>query len=236
MRIGIMQPYFFPYLGYFQLIESVDLMLLVDDFLFRKDFVNRNRILIQGALSWLTLPINKPSQNRTIAQHQVCLDAVMRKKLLGKLHHAYAKSRCNLEGMALFEELLPANEANLASALLEGVQACSKALKIGTPVQMVCSQEIAPETSGVDRILALCKHFGANEYVNLPGGRSLYCPQTFLRNKVRLGFVAPDLKPYPQTGCEHFVSRLSVLDLLMNVETGLRADFINPIGIEWAQA
>ncbi len=62
MKLAIMQPYFFPYIGYFQLINTVDEFVVYDNIEFtKKGWINRNRILVNGKDEYITLPIKKDS-------------------------------------------------------------------------------------------------------------------------------------------------------------------------------
>ena len=230
-----MQPYFFPYAGYFQLIAAVDLMVLVSDFPYLKGgFVNRNRMIVNGVQNWLTLPVSKASPNKSIEQHQVCLDSSARSKTLQKIRQAYAKAAHLREVMGILEGGLPPNGSGLASALWGGLHQCGRALQISTPMQMINACDIAPGSSGEQRVLEICRHFGAKEYLNLPGGRALYSPQVFANHGIRLGFIEPEFIAYSQINTLAFVPKLSILDLLMNVKPSSRPHFLNPLCIDWA--
>ena len=234
MRVGIMQPYFFPYIGYFQLIASVDLMLFVSDFLYKKrGFVNRNRMIVNHSQSWLTLPVRKSSSNRTIEQHHVSLDYLAKHKMLRKIEQSYAKAPHLVEAMSILAQGLPSDQSGLAPTLLQGLNNCSLALGIKTPTLMVHAAEIAPNSSGEQRIIDICSDFGATEYLNLPGGQSIYSPNSFSSRGIRLGFNNPLIDIYPQANAKEFIPKLSILDLLMNVSKHERPRFTRPQGIFW---
>jgi hypothetical protein len=234
MRLGIMQPYFFPYIGYFQLIASVDLMLFVNDVPYiRHGFINRNRMIFNRSQSWLTLPVRQSSSNRTIEQHRVSLDSLARNKMLRKTEQSYAKAPYLFETMSILSQGLPPDQSGLAPPLLQSLNQCSLALGIKTPTLMVHATKIAPESSGEQRVIDICKHFGATEYLNLPGGQSIYSFNSFSSHGIRLGFIDPSITIYPQVNAKEFIPKLSILDLLMNVSKDERPRFTRPQGILW---
>ena len=72
MKLAIMQPYFFPYIGYFQLIKSVDEFVIYDNIQYtKKGWINRNRILVNGTDYLISLPLKKDSDYLNVVDRQL---------------------------------------------------------------------------------------------------------------------------------------------------------------------
>lgn len=218
-RVAVMQPYVFPYLGYYQLLHAADDLVLFDDAHFiKKGWINRNRILLGGQPHTFTIPLQGISQNRTIADHLIADDPGWRTKLIASLGHAYARA-------PMFPEVFPALEAMIAGA--HGSIADLAAASIGyvagrlsLPVRVHRSSAVhLPEgLRGQERILALCAHHGARVYINPAKGAFLYDAQRFAQAGIALRFLQmdPDIT-YPQVGGAPHVPGLSIIDALMNL-------------------
>jgi hypothetical protein len=207
-----MQPYLFPYPGYFQLIHAVDAFVVYDDVNYiTRGWINRNYILERGQARRITLEVSGASQNRRINEIGV---GGNRHKLLRQLHHAYAKAPQFDVVFPLLEAVVMHDEPNLARFLANGLQQVCEYLDL-RPAWHV-SSEIAIDDAlrGGDRILALCEALGATHYINLPGGRDLYAAEHFRQQGIRLSFIEPEPIEYPQFG-DAFVPNLSIIDLLM---------------------
>ena len=119
MKTAVMQPYFLPYLGYFQLLAAVDIFVILDDVNYiNRGWINRNRILLNGQPCWVTLPISKASQNRRI--NEISLDTNKRftSKTLDRIRHAYTRAPHFSEVMPLIEDIFRHGEKNLCFFLL----------------------------------------------------------------------------------------------------------------------
>ncbi len=209
-----MQPYFFPYAGYFQLMQAVDRFYLYDDARYiKRGWVNRNRILVDGAPLWFTLPVAAASQNRNINEHSIVRDRRFC-KLPATLAHAYGRSPHYAQVRRLLAPLFERAESNLAAFLRQTLSAVAGYLGIGTPVGLTSEIPLADGPRGQERILEYCRAVGAAEYVNPNGGRDLYDREAFERRGVRLHFLQHELPAYPQFGGA-FVPGLSIIDVLM---------------------
>jgi hypothetical protein len=234
MKIGIMQPYFFPYLGYFQLIHAVDRFLLYPHVQHIRDgWINRNRILIKwGEPIFIHAPIQPCSRDTLIRDvlidHQ---DGAWRRRILRMLHHNYATSKFYPKVQPLIEEILNPNIPDLSSLNCRLVAKIASAIGLNT--EIVCAgkeyweieQSLAVDAeqdglpAGVDkksaRIQRLCQKEGADTYINAIGGLELYSKSLFKTLGLELLFLSPGEDSYPQFATE-FQPRLSIIDVLMH--------------------
>lgn len=212
MRLAIMQPYFFPYLGYFQLIHAVDEFVLYDDVNFIKGGrINRNAILANGLAQRLTLATVGASSNRQIREVGV---GANRMTLLKTIRQNYSRAPCFAAAYPVVEEALAFQENNLARYLEGGLRAVCGYL--GLQPRWLRSSAVDKDTSlrGQDKVLAICTALGATHYINLPGGEALYDRDTFARRGISLSFLHPRPVTYPQFGTA-CVANLSIIDVMM---------------------
>ncbi|WP_374691552.1 WbqC family protein [Accumulibacter sp.] len=217
MRLAIMQPYFMPYIGYWQLIAAVDRMIVLDDVAFiRRGWINRNRILVAGAPHRFSLPLRQASQNRPINEIELASDPSWWQRFRSTLAQSYRRAPFYEETQAFLEPIVSNGRGPLLPFLLRSISTVATHLEIDTPV--LTSSAIDPErrSRGQERILALCANTGAAEYLNLPGGRALYDPVLFRQSGTELRFLVPRERPYPQIG-GGWSPWLSIIDLLMHL-------------------
>ncbi|MBU1427036.1 MAG: WbqC family protein [Gammaproteobacteria bacterium] len=216
-KLAIMQPYFFPYLGYWQLLAAVDTLVLLDDVNYiNRGWINRNRIALNGEPTWLTVPLRGASQNKLICDIEIAPDDGWKKRMQRTLSTAYAKAPQSASVLALFEQWLAHADGNLSAALHHSITQVADAIDIKTTI--VPSSGIYPkgELKGADRILDICQREGASVYVNPPGGRELYDAEAFRQAGIELMFLQPDLHQNElRTGASDG-SVLSILDSLMH--------------------
>ena len=213
-RIGIMQPYFFPYIGYFHLISAVDAFVVYDNLKYTKrGWINRNRFLERGSGVTFSIPLRKASDSLNIDQRQVA-DSFDREKLLRRVADAYRKAPHFESVMSLFTRAVRNQERNLFRYIRDSLAMILEHLEITTP--MVASSEIAIDHGlrGQDKVIAICKALGATTYVNAIGGTDLYEDDVFAQSKIELRFVESRCRPYLQFN-HPFVPWLSILDVLM---------------------
>lgn len=229
-KVAVMQPYFLPYLGYFQLICTVDHFVVLDDVTFiKKGWISRNYILNKGEKHLISLPLRSISQNRTLRDHRLVPDS--KPKLLKTIFHCYRRANSFSTGFPLTERLILGQSENLVEYLLDQLRALASIFK---PDQIFsCSSDIPNEASltGQDRIIQICKEVNASQYVNLPGGAGLYDEASFLKSGLELRFLEPKLQPYRQLSKE-FVPRLSIVDLLMNVPFADYLGYIQDVNLD----
>ena len=215
MKLAIMQPYLFPYTGYFQLVAAVDRFVFFDDVNFIKHgWINRNRLFLSGSVSWFTLPVSGGSPNRKINELRVQSDGPWRRKLLASVRQSYDKAPCFEQAYALLEGIVQSEETSLSVLARESVMAVARYLGLGTEFVISTGRYGNEDLRGEDRILDICRQEQAIEYHNLPGGEALYSPEAFAAAGVELHFVRPRLAEYRQFGAS-FTAGLSMLDVLM---------------------
>lgn len=214
-RIAIMQPYFFPYVGYFQLIQASDVFIFYDDVNFiTRGWINRNRILLNGKPHLISIPCRKASQNKLINEVGLAIDEKSRQKLLRSFQLAYKKS-------PYFTEVFPIIERTLANGELNIAELAAKSVKevvhyLGLSVMFKTSSEHYQNgcLKKADRLIDICRQEKITNYINPKGGKEIYSKEYFQANQVNLQFLAPQAIPYPQVG-ETFVPWLSILDVMM---------------------
>ncbi len=210
-----MQPYFLPYIGYFQLMQAVDEFVVYDDVQFTRGWINRNRMLWNGEAETFTLPLLKGSSRANI-NARFLTDAweEARAGLSGKFAHAYAKAPRYGDVLPLLDRMLSANHENLADFLFASLVQLRDHMGIETVLTRSSDLEGMRDLRAAERILAVAKARGATTYVNAPGGRELYDKDTFRERGMELKFIDPQQVTYSQFGGD-FVPGLSILDVMM---------------------
>ena len=212
MRLGIMQPYLFPYLGYWQLIKAVDKYVVYDDVSYIKGgWINRNNFLINGQKKLFTIRLGGASSHKNINEIEIKDDFSAFRKML---QMNYGRAPFFKECWQLVDEVLSYEDLNLGNFLFNSIKLTAAYLGIGT--EILLSSEVGKDggVRGKDRVLHLCKALGAAEYCNAIGGQELYDKAEFAGSGVTLWFVRPKILPYKQFRGE-FVGGLSILDVLM---------------------
>ncbi|MDG9881627.1 WbqC family protein [Pseudomonas sp. GD04058] len=215
--LAIMQPYLFPYIGYWQLLQATDRFVVYDDVNYiNRGWINRNRILINGEPALFTLPLLQASQNRRIDEIDIAPAAQWQRRLLRSLEMAYRKAPCFEEVFALVEGILRHEDRNLAGFLSHQVQVLARFM--GLQAQIVPSSRCYRNghLAAQERILDICRQENAKRYINAQGGRSLYEAQAFAERGIELRFIAMRALPYRQRS-EGFTPGLSIIDALMEV-------------------
>lgn len=215
MKIAIMQPYFMPYLGYFQLISAVDKFVIYDDVNYiNRGYINRNAILIGGQAHTFTLPLRKASQNRLIHEIEIVGDDAWKNKLLKKIMHAYAKAPYFNDAFPVIEEAIRFPENSLPVYLVNAIRGLCNYLSIGT--EIVESSRVFGNRGleRAERIIDIVKQCGGDSYINPIGGNELYDKAEFAEQGVELGFIRMNKIHYEQFS-EPFMENLSIIDLVM---------------------
>jgi hypothetical protein len=216
MKLAIMQPYFFPYIGYFQLINAVDEFVIYDNIQFtKKGWINRNRILVNGKDAVISIPLKNGSDFLNVSDRFLSETwPADRKKILNRVKESYRKAPFFDEVYPLFERCLNIEENKLFDFILYSLKEILNYLSIKTKVTISSSLEIDDQLKSQEKVLAICKNRNATMYINPVGGLDLYSKAKFESNGIKLEFLkSKDLK-YTQFKNE-FVSNLSILDMLM---------------------
>ena len=214
MKVAIMQPYFLPYIGYFQLIKAVDVFVVYDNIKYTKSgWFNRNRFLLNGEAAYFSVPLKKDSD---------CLNVVERKlapefevdKLVNKFKSAYHKAPHFMQGLPILSESLLHNETNLFAFIKHSIDRMVERLDIKAKILVSSSVEIDHTLKAQDKVLAICRALGATTYINAIGGLELYSKEAFRQNGIDLGFIKSRPIEYRQFAND-FVPWLSIIDVVM---------------------
>jgi hypothetical protein len=222
MKLAIMQPYYFPYIGYWQLIHAVDRFVIYDDVNYIKGgWINRNRLLINDKPAYITVPLYQSSSYKRICDTALQPSPSWRDKLAKMVENTYRKASCFTEVFPVVEELIRYESDNLADYLANQLRTLSVFMNIDTDfiVSSRCYEN--NNCSGQERILDICKREGATTYINPQGGQELYNTGNFHNSDIALRFITMHTMPYTQRASE-FVPYLSIIDALMA---------LGPIGI-----
>lgn len=216
MKIGIMQPYFLPYIGYFQLIKMVDKFVIYDNIKYtKKGWINRNRILVKGRDEFITLPLKNASDHLDVNQRRLADSfPIEKRKILSKVRENYQKAVYFSEVYELLEEVLDFEDMNLFQFVLNSLKMICRYLEIDTEFVISSTLPIDHTLKAEDKVLAICKNLDSDEYVNPIGGLKLYSRERFRENNIRLQFLGAKPIFYPQLANE-FVPNLSILDVIM---------------------
>ena len=217
MKVAIMQPYLFPYLGYWQLIKSVDTFVILDDVNFiKRGYINRNSILVNNNVHMFSVPVDKSSQNKLIMDTKLKFSRDEKEKFLKTIYLSYKKAKCfeavydKLKKIVLFEE------NGLTTYIENSLIEISRYLGIETEFKRSSDIYTSYNVKGEQRIIEKCKNLGANVYINPIGGISLYNKEKFLNEGIKLYFIQMkrDKIIYKQFS-DNFIDNLSIIDVLM---------------------
>ena len=216
MRIAIMQPYLFPYIGYFQLMRAVDKFVVYDNIQFtKKGWINRNRILVNGQDEYFTVPLKKDSDYLNVDQRKLADSfAGERIKLLRRIAEAYRRAPEFARVFPLVEEVFNQQEENLFRFIYGSLLKVNAYLRIPTEIIVSSSIPIDHSLRSEDKVLAICTAMQATDYINPSGGVELYSKERFRENDIGLHFLIPRPVEYPQLN-HVFVPWLSIIDVMM---------------------
>ena len=212
MKVAIMQPYLFPYIGYWQLINAVNTFMIYDDVTFIKQgFINRNYILIAGEKKRFTLELLGASSNKYINEIKVGGNTL---KLLKTIEMAYKKAPQFESVFPIIQDILSNNERNLAKFIGYSLKKISAYLEIDA--KFIYSSEIEKNDriKAQEKILDICKTLGAKCYINAIGGKELYSKDRFKEEGINLHFLKTEIQEYKQFKNE-FIPYLSIIDIMM---------------------
>jgi hypothetical protein len=216
MKIAIMQPYLFPYIGYFQMINAVDHFVFYDDVNFiNRGWINRNRILVNGKDTFITVPLIKASQNKKINEINLFFDEKMKKKMILTIELAYKKAPYYNQVIEIIKKIVNADISNIGEYAANSIITLCNYLKIETSFSYSSIQ--SPESRGMnkaDRLIFICKKLGADEYINAIGGQEFYTKEYFENNQINLQFIKTQDCKYEQYN-DPFVPWLSIIDVMM---------------------
>ena len=218
MKIALMQPYFLPYIGYFQLVNAVDKFIFFDDAAFiKKGWIHRNNILLNGRRHRFTIPIRNMSSFTPIRSTMISENPrFWQRKLSETFRHAYHKA-------PFFEVIFPkvdeilrgAKNRPIADVAIDSIQMVLD--YIGTEHTLMRSSERSYNNSQLElseRVVDICQKEGGTTYINAIGGQSFFDKPYFNQWDIQIQFLKPNLRNYAQSLPE-FIAGLSILDVLM---------------------
>jgi hypothetical protein len=216
MKLAIMQPYFMPYIGYFQLINSVDEFIIYDNIQYtKKGWINRNRILVNGKDQLITLPIKKDSDYLDVVDRNLAdIWSVEKNKMVNIIKSAYNKSPYFKESFDLISKCLNNPEENLFRFIYDSILLINEYLEIKTSIVISSTIDADHTLKSQDKVLSLCKKQNADIYINSIGGVELYDKTIFKQNGIKLNFIKSNSIQYKQFNNE-FIPWLSIIDVLM---------------------
>jgi WbqC-like protein family len=211
-----MQPYFMPYLGYFQLMNAVDEFVIYDNIEYtKKGWINRNRILLNGKESLFTIPIKKDSDYLTIRERSLSENALNEiKKILNKIRLSYAKAPYFNNIFPLVEYIFLNDSKSLFDYILNSVIEIKRHLGILSKLIISSNLKIDHSLKGKSKVIGICKELNANLYINPIGGISLYNKDEFKENGIILSFHKMNEIEYSQQ-MPSFEQALSIIDVMM---------------------
>lgn len=213
--IAVMQPYFFPYIGYFQLIKEVNKFIFYDDVNYiTGGWIKRNRILINGEAKYLSVPCKKVSRNRLINEIEHSLSERDKNKLLRKLRFAYSNAPYFDDFFPIVEEVFHTETELICEISIESIKRITNYLELECIFQKSSEKYDNQELDTADRLIDICKIEQVHHYVNPIGGIELYNKQYFLEHKIKIDFLKPEIIEYEQFD-NVFVPGLSIIDVLM---------------------
>lgn len=216
MSVAIMQPYFFPYLGYFQLVQAVDDFVFYDDVMFiKKGWINRNQILMQQKAFLFTIPLEKQSQNKSIRESTIAWGPEFPNKWLQQLQSTYKKAPQFIPVMELIESVLQDKPTSIADLAATSVIKTWQYVGLEKRFHFSSQLGVSKDLERAERLMAITRHLGSNQYINAKNGQELYQKEYFAEQGFQLNFLNQSLPAYFQGGQNDFVPGLSMIDVLM---------------------
>ena len=231
-RIGIMQPYVFPYIGYMNLVKASDKFVFYDDVNFiKKGWINRNRIMLMGEPYRFSIPLKHQSQNVLIKDTEVSNLHKFSEKFLLQLVSSYKKSPYKDSVLDYVREVLTCGHVSISEVAIGSVELFFKYL--GIEKSFHYSSKEFSETRGLEkaeRLIKITETLKSKHYINAIGGTSLYGKEFFASKGIKLDFVKPSLMPYEHCNVSgsNFTPGLSIIDIMMNLsEHDIRSQLDN---------
>jgi hypothetical protein len=212
-----MQPTYLPWLGYFNLIASVDTFVFLDDVQFdRRSWQSRNRILFNGKAQWLTVPVRHAAQDTLLKDIAIHDEQAWRDKHVASLKHAYAKHPHFAELTDLVPLLQDRSEARLVDLNMRVIRFCAERLALACRFVLASSLGVSGKRS--DHLVNLCRAVDCRAYLS-PRGSADYIAEDAAFEAAGIPVEFQDFSPpvYPQAKAPEFVSHLSIIDAVANV-------------------
>ncbi|MFL2983029.1 MAG: WbqC family protein [Candidatus Neomarinimicrobiota bacterium] len=216
MVLGIMQPYFLPYIGYWQLLNVADQFVFYDNIQYvKRGWVNRNNILVNNQKFLFTIPIKKIHQNNKINEIKLIQDSRWKSKLLKTIHYAYKRAPYFSQTNSLLKKIIECDDKNLFLFIYNSIIQISEYLKIDSSKFIISSSiSIDKSLKAEEKIISICKKLNTTNYYNPIGGIKLYDKENFKRNNIQLEFLKTNYIEYDQL-INGFMPQLSIVDIMM---------------------
>lgn len=216
VKVAIMQPYFLPYIGYWQLMSYVDIFIVYDNIKYtKKGWINRNRFLLNGKPEIFSIPLRKDSDCLDVRDRRLSLTFDSEKnKLMRRLDSAYCKAPYYREGKSFLIDVMESNEENLFLFILNSINQVHSRLELKSRIIPSSTLDVHDHLKGEERVIAICKETGATHYINPIGGVGLYNPRRFSVAGINLLFQQVNSSDYVQYKHD-FVPHLSIIDCIM---------------------
>lgn len=215
MKLAVMQPYFLPYIGYFQLISAVDIFVVYDDVNYiKKGWINRNTILVNGNRFLFSIPLKEVSQNKIINQIDIDENSGWKLDLLKTIALCYRKAPFFSQVFPIIEDIIEQEEKNLAKFITYSLRKICNFLSIETTIMISSDIEKNNELKGQDKIIEICKKIPIDNYINAIGGKVIYDKGVFSKCDISLNFIKSNSIIYSQFKNE-FIPWLSIIDVMM---------------------
>ncbi len=215
MKLALMQPYIFPYIGYFQLLNAVDKFVIYDDVNYIKGgWINRNNILINKQANLFTISLQKPSPYKLINEIEISTIRKWKHKFLRTIEIAYKKAPFYEPVYALIASVINSDSTHITEMTRDSILAVAKYLGIDTEIVPSSTIYQNQHLSGKERVLDICKKEKASVYINPIGGTKLYQKDWFKEQQIDLYFIKTLPLEYQQFKGD-FVPHLSIIDVLM---------------------
>lgn len=214
MRVGIIQSSYFPWRGYFDFIDSVDLFIIYDDVQYSKNgWRNRNRLKTPGGLRWITVPVRGRSSKQLIQDTPIDYREDWRRRHKGLFKEAYEHAPFFEEALSLLNGLNDAEDKTISELNIRLIKLVCAYLEITTPIKL--SSEWMLEGAKTDRLLDLLRQVKAKTYLSGVSADEYLEKDKFRHAGIQLEYKTYDYEPYPQLWGA-FEGRVSILDLIAN--------------------
>lgn len=215
-KIAIMQPYFLPYIGYFQLINCVDKFVIYDNIEYtKKGWINRNRILANARDEYFTIPLKNDSDYLFITNRKLADNSTKNlTKIVNKVEAEYRKAPYYNKVFPILKAVFLNSEVNLFRYIQFSLTTILDYLGISTEIVIASEINIDHSLKAQDKVLAICEALKADEYINPIGGITLYLKEDFSKKNIRLSFIQSEQIKYKQFKNE-FIPWLSIIDVMM---------------------
>lgn len=214
MKTAIMQPYFLPYIGYWQLINAVDVFVIYDNIQYtKKGWFNRNRFLQNGKATLFSIPLKKDSDYLNVNRRSISPE-FDKNKLINQFQNAYHNTPYKYEILPLIKEIIIYENDNLFEYIYNSIKQICNSLDIKTKIIISSSIDIDHNLKSAEKVKAICSKLETEVYINPIGGESLYNKEDFLKSGIDLKFIKTKPIVYEQFN-NTFVENLSIVDIMM---------------------